>query len=318
MRAARWKRLYGMMLVFIVVMGILPPLAFANTTTYPVFKMDSAASAIIRHVHPNFEKHATNSVSQGGLSQQLAGSASDHVNVLYQQVLQWRDTVKPQLKQVSEEITQYDSTFQNVYATILKDVSAQNKQQLLTSLKQIQTAFTRQKEQVSSLANTLTSFRNELTSHSQVLMEDLNKIKAEKEGYRSPREAELKETFKDNPERLRTALLQLDGDTSRLFGTLETKLKYVTDTDAAGGLATFIEDMKTNWSSLDAKLKNVIQQVETTTGSIDSAFLQSELKTVETAWKGIIEKADRLGNEYKYSKQTVPNMEPWVIIPDWV
>ncbi|PEF61486.1 hypothetical protein CON35_25010, partial [Bacillus cereus] len=53
-----------------------------------------------------------------------------------------------------------------------------------------------------------------------------------------------------------------------------------------------INKIETAWNTLDAKLRNVIRDVESASDTVNTAFIQEELQTMKESWE----------NTYKYAQ----------------
>ncbi|MFZ7760055.1 HBL/NHE enterotoxin family protein [Bacillus thuringiensis] len=279
---------YGMISIFALVMlfnSLLPPTVWADTKT-SIQNIDEVATSI-ENKHVTFP--AATDRAQKVLEGTIITTAKNAENKVYNNVKIWKSTIKPEMSKTVSTLIQYNTTFQTKHTQLVESVSQNNKEQLLKLLQEIQSDVGSGKLQVVGFIQQFRDFRNSVLSTTQDIQGVVNEIESIKKSYEATIQA-LANAGSSESEMI-AIVLKLE-DIEPLRGHLQLFLRDLkgapqTSWMPSPGWLDPINNIETNWSILDAKLSNLIRDIQTATTNINTSFIQSELAALQTAWNKI-------------------------------
>ncbi|HDR4440942.1 hypothetical protein BK720_06725 [Bacillus thuringiensis serovar brasilensis] len=202
-------------------------------------------------------------------------SVTKHVDEMGGLGKKWYIEIAPQMKNKRKQILSYNSTFQQKFNDMQQQVQNKNKEKILKMLESIQSDIDIQKQGVTSFLTIAKIFRNDVSAISRQLQNDRNSIQViidmeeEKQGYPVIGENLLLNRIVDN-------------------------INYINGVNGgAEGVLSHLEAMNTNWMVLEAKLKNLIQNIRDTS-DINMNFINADMKMMKENWDNIYRKTQQL------------------------
>ncbi|WP_306702896.1 HBL/NHE enterotoxin family protein [Bacillus cereus] len=202
-------------------------------------------------------------------------SVTKHVDEMGGLGKKWYIEVAPQMKNKRKQILSYNAIFQQKFNNMQQQVQNKNKEKILKMLESIQSDIDIQKQGVTSFLTIAKIFRNDVSAISRQLQNDRNSIQViidmeeEKLGY------------------------PVIGE-NLLLNRIIDSINYINGVNGgAEGLLSYLEAMNTNWMVLEAKLKNLIQNIKDTS-DINMNFINADMKVMKENWDNIYRKTQQL------------------------
>lgn len=279
---------YGMISIFALVMlfnSFLPSIIWADTKN-TIENMDEVAKSI-ENKHATFP--AATDRAQKVLEGTIITAAKNTENKIYNNVTMWKSTIKPEMSKTVATLIQYNTTFKTKHTQLVESASQNNKEQLVKLLQDIQSDVGSGKSQVVGFIQTFRDFRNSVLGTTQDIQGVVNEVESIKKSYEATIQA-LANAGSSQSEMIAIGL-KLE-DIEPLRGHLQLFLRDLkgapqTSWMPSPGWLDPITNIETNWSILDAKLSNLIRDIQTATTNINTSFIQSELTAIQSAWDKI-------------------------------
>ncbi|MCU5571682.1 alpha-helical pore-forming toxin family protein [Bacillus cereus] len=202
-------------------------------------------------------------------------SVTKHVDEMGGLGKKWYIEIAPQMKNKRKQIISYNAIFQQKFNDTQQQVQNKNKEKILKMLESIQFDIDIQKQGVTSFLTIAKIFRNDVSAISRQLQNDRNSIQViidmeeEKLGY------------------------PVIGE-NLLLNRIIDSINYINGVNGgAEGLLCHLEAMNTNWMVLEAKLKNLIQNIKDTS-DINMNFINADMKVMKENWDNIYRKTQQL------------------------
>ncbi|HHL0974223.1 TPA: HBL/NHE enterotoxin family protein [Bacillus cereus] len=293
-------RIYVLSALCIICLIFTSSSAFAEAGVPTI--MDGLTNRII-DLHPSFANKIAGARNTE-LNTNVLTSATTHETSIYEQAKQWQNDINPKMQALQNQILTYNDIFQSTYNDIQTQVQAKNKEQLLKLLEDMQSNITSKKQNVIDFLTILRDFKQNVAINSQQLQVDANQIKASMEGYRTTLDSLYDQLYATTSDSVREKLEDQTSDISeKLYDKLEPLYTQVTTIiDSLNGVDDGIlnvgwlislEDMNTNWTTIESKLQYLIQNIKNTS-DINWTFITDDLNTVKKSWNEIYNKTKQL------------------------
>ncbi|PEJ73707.1 HBL/NHE enterotoxin family protein [Bacillus wiedmannii] len=264
--------------------------------------MDGLTADIIA-LHPSFAGKIVGA-KETNIAPDVLDTTVNHEISVYQQAQSWQETIKPKLENTQNQILSYNVTFHTIYEDIQKGIQVKNKQQILASLQTLQNDITSKKTNVTDFLTIIRNFKSDIAKSSQQLQTDIIHVQASMDGYKQTLDslyAQLENTTSDE---VRKHLEDESADISvKLYDKLEPlrnhlttvkdKINGVNDGVLNLGLLNSLEDMNTNWTTLESKLQSLIQNIEDSS-DVNPVFITDDIAIVKNTWDTIYKLASNL------------------------
>ncbi|MDA2141293.1 HBL/NHE enterotoxin family protein [Bacillus cereus group sp. Bc256] len=202
-------------------------------------------------------------------------SVTKHVDEMGGLGKKWYIEIAPQMKNKRKQILSYNATFQQKFNDMQQQIQNKNKEKILKILESIQSDIDIQKQGVTSFLTIAKIFRNDVSAISRQLQNDRNSIQViidmeeEKLGY------------------------PVIGE-NLLLNRIVDSVNYINGVNGGSeGVLSHLEAMNTNWMVLEAKLKNLIQNIKDTS-DINMNFINADMKVIKENWDNIYRKTQQL------------------------
>ncbi|MGR5969639.1 HBL/NHE enterotoxin family protein [Bacillus paranthracis] len=234
----------------------------------------------------------------------MLASATEHEKNVYEQARQWKNNVKPQVETIQNQIVSYNATFHSTYDDIQAQIQGKNKEQLLKLVADMQSHITGKKKGVTEFLTTLRTFRNDVTTNVQQLQTDRLQVQASMDGYRATLDSLYDQLYATTSDSVRE---QLENQTAELsvklydnveplynqMNTIIDSLNGVNDGVLNVGWLISLEDMNTNWTTLESKLQSLSKNL-TDASDINWTFISDDMNVVQTTWNDIYNRTKQL------------------------
>ncbi|WP_197260365.1 HBL/NHE enterotoxin family protein [Bacillus thuringiensis] len=275
-------------------------LAFAEVGIPTI--MDGLTNRII-DLHPSFADKVAN-VKDTNIDESILASITRHENYVYEQAKQWQKDVKPKMDNIQNQVFSYNANFQNTYNNIQKQIQVKNKNQILQLLDDLQSNIDYQKQDITEFLSILRDFKKNVAINSGQLQTGCTQIQATMDGYRTTLDALYDQLYATTSASVRKQLENQTYDISvKLYDKLEPlynqinttifTLNGVNDGILNIGWLVSLEDIHTNWTTLESKLAYLIQNIKDTS-DIDWAFITEDMYVIQTDWNEIYNKTTQL------------------------
>lgn len=286
-------------------MGILFPISSYNV----VFAQDEIPTVMdglvnrVIDLHPSFLNHIAGARNTD-IDISVLESTTKHEGKIYEQAQQWKTEIKPKMEDSKKEILNYNSEFQSTYDEIQNQITSKNKDEILKLLEVMQSRITNKKQSVTEFLATLKDYMKDVTTSSQQLQNDRMGVQATMDGYRASLDSLYDQLYNTTSDTVREQLENQTAEISiKLYDNLEPLYKDenvmidsingVNDGVLNVGWIISLEDMNTNWTILDTKLKKLIQNMKDAS-DINWTFITDDMSTVKEAWDNIYKRTEEL------------------------
>lgn len=220
-------------------------------------------------------------------------------NIVYDSVNQWQNDIKPKITPTVDSILNYNATFNSKHNEITQAASKKDVQTILQLLKQVQGDITRKQSNVALFLSDFNNFNNKIvdsTRDFQSFTDTVGAIKvARKETYDSLYDAGAQNTSQGRDAINKVATEMNMADTLYWeFRSFLQDFKGSSGWIPSAGLLEPLEKFATNWYKLQAKISGLIDAIEGSSTSIDSKFLEAELKNMKLSWEDVYNQAKTL------------------------
>ncbi|MEN8648242.1 HBL/NHE enterotoxin family protein [Bacillus cereus group sp. BceL062] len=202
-------------------------------------------------------------------------SVTKHVDNTGSLGKEWYIEIAPHMQTIRKQILSYNTTFQQKFSDIQKQIQNKDKERILQILETIQSDITIQKQEVTKFLTTMQGFRNNVGTNSRQLqnacipMQVIIDIEEEKQGY------------------------PVIGENILLNRVLDI-INYINGVNGgAVGLLNTLEAMNTNWLTLEAKLQSLIQNIKDAS-DISMNFISADMQIVKENWDNIYNNTHQL------------------------
>lgn len=202
-------------------------------------------------------------------------SVTKHVDDMGGLGKRWFIEIAPHMKNKRKQILSYNAIFQQKFNAVQLQVLNKDKEKILKSLETIQSDIDIQKQGVTEFLTVAKIFRNDVSAISRQIQNDRKSIQViidmeeEKQGY------------------------PVIGE-NLLLNRIVDSINYINGVNGgAEGLLSHLEAMNTNWIVLEAKLKNLIQNIKDTS-DINMNFINADMKVMKENWDNIYRKTQQL------------------------
>lgn len=264
--------------------------------------MDGLTNRII-DLHPSFADRIAGAKNTN-IPVNVLTSATEHEKNVYEQARQWKNNVKSQVETIQNQILSYNPTFHSTYDDMQAQIQAKNKEKLLTLLADMQSDITSKKQDVTKFLTTLRTFRNDVTTNVQQLQTDRLQVQASMDGYRATLDSLYDQLYATTSDSVRE---QLENQTAELsvklydnldplynqVNTIIDTLNGVNDGILNVGWLITLEDINTNWTTLESKLQYLSKNL-TDTSDINWTFILDDMNIVQKTWNDIYNKTKQL------------------------
>ncbi len=264
--------------------------------------MDGLTNRII-DLHPSFADRIAGAKNTS-IPVNVLTSATEHEKNVYEQARQWKNNVKPQVETIQNQILSYNATFHSTYDDMQAKIQGKNKEQLLKLVADMQSHITGKKKGVTEFLTTLRTFRNDVTTNVQQLQTDRLQVQASMDGYRATLDSLYDQLYATTSDSVRE---QLENQTAELsvklydnveplynqMNTIIDSLNGVNDGILNVGWLISLEDMNTNWTTLESKLQSLSKNL-TDASDINWTFISDDMNVVQTTWNDIYNRTKQL------------------------
>ncbi|PGC84457.1 HBL/NHE enterotoxin family protein [Bacillus toyonensis] len=267
-----------------------PSSIFAATGT-SIQSMDQVTQSILNK-HTSFPSAIQR--AQKVLSTTTITSATNTEKLAYNNAIKWKNNIKPEMTKTVTYLLNYNSTFQQKYQQLTANLNSNNKNNMLTILKQMQSDIGNGQTQVVNFIQIFRGFRDDVFTNVRNMQSAVDQVESVKSGYQKTIDA-LAQAGSSQSEMIAIGLkLQ---DIEPLRGHLQLFLRDFKGAPSTSwmpspGWLDPINNIETAWNTLDVKLRNVIRDVESSSENVDTVFIKEELQTVKDSWE----------NTYKYAQ----------------
>lgn len=202
-------------------------------------------------------------------------SVTKHVDDMGGLGKRWFIEIAPHMKNKRKQILSYNAIFQQKFNAVQLQVLNKDKEKILKLLETIQSDIDIQKQGVTEFLTVAKIFRNDVSAISRQIQNDRKSIQViidmeeEKQGY------------------------PVIGE-NLLLNRIVDSINYINGVNGgAEGLLSHLEAMNTNWIVLEAKLKNLIQNIKDTS-DINMNFINADMKVMKENWDNIYRKIQQL------------------------
>ncbi|MGR5978397.1 HBL/NHE enterotoxin family protein [Bacillus cereus] len=264
--------------------------------------MDGLTNRII-DLHPSFADRIAGAKNTS-IPVNVLTSATEHEKNVYEQARRWKNKVKPQVETIQNQILSYNATFHSTYDDMQAQIQGKNKEQLLKLVADMQSHITGKKKGVTEFLTTLRTFRNDVTTNVQQLQTDRLQVQASMDGYRTTLDSLYDQLYATTSDSVRE---QLENQTAELsvklydnveplynqMNTIIDSLNGVNDGILNVGWLISLEDMNTNWTTLESKLQSLSKNL-TDASDINWTFISDDMNVVQTTWNDIYNRTKQL------------------------
>ncbi|WP_180255176.1 HBL/NHE enterotoxin family protein [Bacillus toyonensis] len=300
MRAIRKKILSYCLAICTIMLFATSSLVLAETGIPTI--MDGLTTRII-DLHPSFADRIVGAKNTN-INVNVLTSATEHEKNVYEQAQQWKNNIKPKIEMIQNQVLSYNPIFRSKYNDVQTQIHAKNKEQLLKLLVDMQSNITSKKKGVTEFLTTLRTFRNDVTTNVQQLQTDCLQVQASMDGYRATLDALYDQLYVTTSESVREQLENQTAEVSvKLYDNLEPlynqmntiidSLNGVNDGILNVGWLISLEDMNTNWTTLESKLQSLSKNL-TDASDINWAFISDDMNVVQKTWDDIYNKTKQL------------------------
>ncbi|WP_209006470.1 HBL/NHE enterotoxin family protein [Bacillus cereus] len=264
--------------------------------------MDGLTNRII-DLHPSFADRIAGAKNTA-IDTNVLTSATEHEKNVYEQAGQWQKDIKPTMEKMQNQILSYNPTFHSTYDDMQAQIQAKNKEKLLTLLADMQSDITSKKQGVTEFLTTLRAFKNDVTTNVQQLQTDRLQVQASMDGYRATLDSLYDQLYETTSDSVRAQLENQTAELSvKLYDNLEPlynqmntiidSLNGVNDGILNVGWLISLEDMNTNWTTLESKLQSLSKNL-TYASDINWTFISDDMNVVQKTWDDIYNKTKQL------------------------
>ncbi|WP_170955288.1 HBL/NHE enterotoxin family protein, partial [Bacillus cereus] len=156
-----------------------PISTFAATGT-SIQSMDQVTQSILNK-HTSFP--AAIQRAQKVLSSDIITSATNTEKLAYDNAMKWKNNIKPEMTKTVTDLLDYNSTFQQKYKQLTENLTSNNKDSMLATLKQMQADIGSGKTQVVTFMQLFRGFRDSVFTNIRNMQSAVDKVESVKSGY---------------------------------------------------------------------------------------------------------------------------------------
>ncbi|PGA91234.1 HBL/NHE enterotoxin family protein [Bacillus toyonensis] len=264
--------------------------------------MDGLTNRII-DLHPSFANRVAGAKNTT-INADVLTAATEHEKNVYEQAKQWQNDIKPKIATIQNQILSYNPTFHSTYDDMQKQIQAKNKEQLLILLADMQSNIINKKQGVTKFLTTLRTFKKNVATNAQQLQTDRSQVQASMEGYRSALDSLYDQLYATTSDSVREQLENQTAELSvKLYDNLEPlynqmntiidSLNGVNDGILNVGWLISLEEINTNWTTLESKLQSLSKNL-TEASDINWTFILDDINVVKKTWDDIYNKTKQL------------------------
>ncbi len=234
--------------------------------------------------------------TKGILDASLIAKMNTQSNIVYDSVTQWQNDIKPKINPTVDNILNYNVTFYSKYNEITQAASKKDMQMVLQLLKQIQGDITGKQSNVALFLNDFNNFNSKIIDSTREFQAFTNTVQAAKVARQNTIDslynagAQNTSQGKEAIQKVAVELHMVD----TLHFQLATHLQVFQGSNGwipSPGLLGPLEKFTTNLYKLQAKISGLIDAIEGSSSSVDSAFLEAELKNMKVSWDDVYTQA---------------------------
>ncbi|MED2282093.1 HBL/NHE enterotoxin family protein [Bacillus thuringiensis] len=314
------KFIFLCLILPILAQFFIPNYAYADSQSL-TNKLDSTATTVLENY-----KYFSGSINKlTAIDLQLKTSLTIHGEKTKENANYWLHTLAPGTQMIVKDIIGYNSTFQSIYNNTIDKFSSENKQEVTNSLNTLQNHLSQKQILVTEGIDKLRKYREERLSPTvRDLNSDINQILVKQNGNFAVIASLNKsisalndkyETAKKNYQNqikiaslnptlaqlaamyameMRNAQQEIDRekDQLKLFQEAVPILNEIKDQSNSfvGNISESIDKLQsyiTLWDTLNAKIKNLISDVDST-NEIDESYFIAEMEVIQESWDSII------------------------------
>ncbi|HDR4948824.1 TPA: HBL/NHE enterotoxin family protein [Bacillus cereus] len=234
--------------------------------------------------------------TKGILDASLIAKINAQSSVVYDSVTQWQNEIKHKINPTVDSILNYNANFNSKYNEITQAASKKDVQTVLQLLKQVQGDITGKQSNVVLFLSDFKNFNNKIIDSTREFQSFTDTVKAVKVAKQNVIDtlynagAQNTSQGRETIQKVATELHMVD----TLHFQLATHLQVFQGSNGwipSPGLLGPLEKFTTNWYRLQAKISGLIDAIDGSSSSVDSVFLEAELRNMKVSWDDVYNQA---------------------------